>query len=345
MSSVPSASAGGEPAWQEITAPYRKPDPVRSWWQVINSLVPYAVLWYLMYRSLEVSYWLTLALAIPAVGFLIRIFIIHHDCGHGAFFRSRRLSEIVGFVTGVLTFTAFRSWRRGHALHHATSGDLDRRSVGGEVWTLTVEEYLEAPRATRLAYRVYRNPIVMFVLGPLYLFLVSHRFAYKSARWRERWDVWRTNLAIAGLVVGLGFAMGFEAYILIQLPIIWIGGSLAIWLFYVQHQFESVYWERHESWEYVPAAVHGSSFYKLPALLQWFTGNIGYHHIHHLNPRIPNYYLQRCHDENPTFATIPVITLRASLRSATFRLWDEKRRRMVGFGYLRRLRRQGGTPA
>ena len=325
-------------AWQRLTMKYQKPELLRSAWQLLNSLVPYVLLWFLMYRSLAVSYWLTLALAPFTAGFMIRIFIIFHDCGHGAFFKSKWLSDTVGYITGVMTFTPYYRWRYDHAKHHATSGDLDRRGFG-EIWTLTVEEYLTASRLTRLGYRAYRHPLVMFVAGPMYLFAVAQRISYRSERKRERASVWWTNLGVVVLVGSLVTAMGLKSYLMIQLPISLIAGAVGVWLFYVQHQFESVYWERHDRWEYYPAALHGSSYYKLPRILQWFSGNIGYHHIHHLCPRIPNYFLQRCHEENPTLASIPAITLLTSLRSLGFRLWDEERRQMVGFGYLKVYKR------
>ena len=256
-SSSSADSSSGSPAWQELTANYQNPDRLRSLWQLVNSVVPYLILWYLMYRSLAISYWLTLAVSPLAAGFLIRIFIIFHDCGHGAFFRSKKANDYVGFITGVLTFTPYYRWRREHAMHHATSGDLDRRTVGGEVWTLTVEEYLEAPRRTRLAYRFYRNPLVMLVLGPAVIFLIRHRFTNRRARKRERRNVYWTNLGLLGFIGLVAATMGIKAYLLIQIPVISVGGAIAVWLFYVQHQFEAVYWQRHDQWEYLPAALEG----------------------------------------------------------------------------------------
>jgi acyl-lipid omega-6 desaturase (Delta-12 desaturase) len=325
--------------WKELVAPYQRPKLGRSVWQLLNTLVPYAALWYLMYWSMGVSYWLTLPLAILAAGFLVRIFIIFHDCGHGSFFRTRRANDIMGFIAGVLTFTPFQHWRWEHATHHATAGDLDKRGIG-DVWTMTVREYLESSRWKRFAYRLARNPFVLFVLAPLVLFLVMQRFPSRKAGRRERMSVYLTNLAMAGMVVGLGMAFGFKAYLLIQLTVIAVAGSAGIWLFYVQHQFEGVYWARHDDWDYITVALQGSSFYKLPKVLQWFTGNIGFHHIHHLRPAIPNYNLERCHQAVPLFQKVKPITLLSSLRSLTFRLWDEQRQRLVGYGHLRKLRRE-----
>ena len=336
-SSAPERSAGYSD-WQRLAIPYQKPDTVRSLWQLLNSVIGYGVLWYVMYRSLSVSYWLTLALSVLAASLLIRTFIIFHDCGHGSFFRSRKANDLVGFITGVITFTPYDKWRREHAIHHATSGDLDRRGIGGDVWTMTIEEYLASPWKTRCVYRLYRNPFVMFLLGPSFLFLIRNRFTSRSARRREQLNVYATNVAIAAVVTLLMATMGVKEYLMIQAPILLFGGAIAVWMFYVQHQFEEVYWERHDDWDYFFAAVEGSSFYKLPQILHWYTGNIGYHHIHHLSPRIPNYFLRRCHEKNPELAAMAPITILTSLRSLTFRLWDEEGRRMVGFGRLKAYR-------
>ena len=324
--------------WKEIVARYQQPSFWRSVWQIVNTLVPYSVLWYLMYRSLAVSYWLTLPLAIVAGGFLVRVFIIHHDCGHGAFFRSRYANDIWGVITGVLAFTPYYLWRWEHAIHHAHAGDLDRRGLGA-VWTLTVQEYLEASRWKRFAYRLARNPVVLFGLAPSFLFLALHRFTSAGASQRERHSVYWTNLWILGMAVVLSLIFGLKAYLLIQLTVIAVAGSAGVWLFYVQHQFDGVYWQRHGEWNYLAAALEGSSFYKLPKVLQWFSGNIGFHHIHHLSARIPNYNLEKCHKAEPLFQAVPPITLFRSFRSLTYRLWDEQRQRLVGFGHLRTLRR------
>lgn len=327
------------PAWKEIVARYQKPAIWRAAWQAGNTLVPYAVLWYLMYLSLAFTYWITLPLAILAGGFLVRIFIIFHDCGHGSFFKSRKANDVLGFITGVLTFTPYFHWRWEHGLHHATSGDLDRRGAG-DVWTLTVQEYLDASRWKRFSYRLARHPIVLFVLAPMFLFLVKHRFSFGKASRRERDSVHWTNLAILGMAAGLSWILGFEAYLLIQLTVMAIAGSAGVWLFYVQHQFEGVCWERREEWDYAAAALEGSSFYKLPKVLQWFSGNIGFHHIHHLSPRIPNYHLEKCHKAEPLFQKVKPVTLFSSFKAVNFRLWDEQRRELVGYGRLRAIRRK-----
>ena len=331
--------AKGNLEWKEIVARYQKPSVGRGVWQIVNTLVPYAALWYLMYLSLSVSFWLVVPLAILAGGFMIRTFIIHHDCGHGSFFKSSKANDVLGFITGVLTFAPYYHWRWEHALHHATSGDLDRRGMG-DIWTLTVQEYLESSRWRRFAYRLARNPVVLFVIAPLYMFLVKHRFPKAKASPRERHSVYWTNLALFGMAAGLSWMFGFKAYLLIQLMVVGVAGSAGVWLFYVQHQFEGVYWERAEEWDYTAAALQGSSFYKLPKVLQWFSGNIGFHHIHHLSPRIPNYHLERCHKAEPLFQSVKTVTLFSSFKSLTFRLWDEQRRKLVGYGCVRTTRRE-----
>ena len=323
--------------WKQIVSRYQKPSVGRAVWQIINTLVPYALLWYLMYLSLAVSWWLTVPLAVLAAAFLVRTFIIFHDCGHGSFFKSAVANHVLGAITGVLTFTPFYHWRWEHAIHHSTSGDLDRRGTG-DVWTLTVQEYLEASRWKRFAYRLARNPVVLFVLAPLFLFLIWQRFPSPKSGARERYSVYWTNLAIGAFAAGLIWFFGLKAYLIIQFTILTMAGSAGVWLFYVQHQFEGVYWERGGDWNYAEAALRGSSFYKLPKVLQWFSGNIGFHHIHHLSPRIPNYHLEKCHKAEPLFQTVKPVTLISSFKSFTFRLWDEQRRKLVSYRHLRTVR-------
>ena len=325
--------------WKEIVAKYQQPSTGRALWQIANTLVPYALVWYLMYRSLAVSWWLTVPLAVLAGAFLVRIFIIFHDCGHGSFFKSRQANDIVGFIAGVLTFTPYYHWRWEHNIHHASAGHLDKRGTG-DVWTMTVQEYLESSRWRRFAYRLARNPLVLFGVAPLFLFLVLQRFPAPRANPRERHSVWWMNLAILGLVLGLASIFGLVAYVVIQLTVTMVAGAAGVWMFYVQHQFEDVYWERGDNWDYTAAALQGSSFYKLPRILQWFSGNIGFHHIHHLSPRIPNYNLQRCHDADPLFQRVKPITLFSSLKSLSFRLWDEKRRKLVGYRHMRQVQKE-----
>jgi acyl-lipid omega-6 desaturase (Delta-12 desaturase) len=318
---------------KESVARFQAASPWRARWQVINSFLPYALLWFAMDRALTISYWLMLPVAILAAGFLVRIFIIFHDCGHGSFFKSKRANNVTGALAGVLLLTPYRHWRLQHALHHGTAGDLDRRG-SGDIWTLTVEEYLRCTRWRRFGYRLARNPIVLFVIAPLYVFVIDHRFAESTAPARERRSVHCTNWALLAITLLMSAVIGFKAFLLIQLTISAVAGSLGLWLFYVQHQFEGAFWARSEDWNYAAAALQGSSFYKLPRILQWFTGNIGFHHIHHLSPRIPNYHLQQCHEADPFFNTIKPVTLVASLKFLTFRLWDERRQMFVGFRNL-----------
>ena len=318
---------------KKILAKYTRPDWRKSIWQVANSFIPYIMLAVLMYFSLSVSYWLTLALAIPAAGFMIRIFIIFHDCGHGSFFPSRRANNIIGFIAGLITFAPYYHWNHKHAIHHASSGDLDRRGMG-DVWTLTVKEYQNLPKRERLTYNIFRNPLIMLLIGPIYMFLFYNRFVTGNASARERYYVYATNLGLLTIALTAGATIGFKAYLLIQLPIIIIGGIAGVWLFYVQHQFDGVYWARNAEWDFHDAAIEGSSFYKLPRVLQWFSGNIGFHHVHHLSSRIPNYYLELCHKEIPEFQKIKPLTVRESIKCVKYRLWDEENNRLVGYNYL-----------
>lgn len=322
-------------SWQKAVAAYQTPHTWRSWWQVINTLVPFFILLVLMVLSLEVSYWLTLLLAVPAAGFFARTFIIFHDCGHGSFFKSKRANDNLGYITGILTMTPYHRWRHDHAVHHASVGDLDRRGVG-DIMTLTVKEYQGKSTWGRLVYRVMRHPLALFTVGPLGLFLINNRFSTRASGKRERHSVYWTNLALLIIIILMSVTIGLKAFVLVMLPIMFIGTTAGVWLFYVQHQFEGVYWERHERWDYLAAALKGSSYYKLPRILQWFTGNIGFHHIHHVSPRIPNYYLEKCHRENPMFQEVRTLTLLSSLKCMFLSLWDEEERELVSFGDLRK---------
>jgi len=341
MQSKSSASAANadKPTWQQMVAKYQNPSLQRSLWQVANTLLPYVVLLILMYVSLSYSYWLTLALALPAGGLLTRAFIIFHDCGHGSFFKSQRANNFLGTICGLLVFTPYYQWRFEHAIHHATSGDLDRRGVG-DIITLTVGEYVQLSRWGRFTYRLYRSPIVMLGLGPWFTFLISQRFVNPISKKRERVSVYFSNLFIVALLVVAALTIGVKAFLLIQLPVAFVGGLGGIWMFYIQHQFEGTYWQRHEEWDYTTAAIRGSSYFKLPKVLQWFTGNIGFHHIHHLSSRIPNYALQQCMEENPEFQNVTTITLWSSLKSLRLNLWDEEQRLLISFRHLKTARRQ-----
>jgi omega-6 fatty acid desaturase (delta-12 desaturase) len=321
-------------SWKEALARYQRPALSRGLWQLLNTLVPYLLLWFLTYRSLAVSIWLAWPLALLAGGFLVRIFIIFHDCTHGSFFKSTRANVILGNLLGVLCFTPFYRWRWEHSLHHSSAGDLDRRGTG-DVWTMTVREYVGASRWKRFAYRLARNPIILFVVAPLFLFLVVERIPTGKEPKRERLSVYGTNLGILLMVAAMSWTIGWQAYLLLQLTAMVVAGSAGVWLFYVQHQFEGVYWERGGEWSYEKAALEGSSYYKLPKVLQWFSGNIGFHHIHHLSPRIPNYHLEKCHRSEPLFQVVKPVTLLSSFKCLTFRLWDERTRRLVGYPSLR----------
>ena len=318
-------------ALNKLLAPYQKSDTRHSLWQLANTLIPYFLIWYLMWLSLRVSYALTLALAVLAAGFLVRVFIFFHDCGHNSFLPSTRWNKRVGFWLGVLVFTPGEQWWHSHAIHHATSGNLDKRGVG-DVTTLTVDEYHENRWYGRLGYRLFRHPLVMFLLGPIYMFLLMHRLPLPRYGKKETASVIWTNLAILAMAVILSLLMGFKAYVMIQLPIIWIGGAAGIWLFYVQHQFEDSYWEREGQWDYVASALLGASYYQLPRLLQWFSGSIGFHHIHHLSPRIPNYSLEPAHENIPEIKKwARIIRFGESLQTVRLKLWDVPGKKMVGF--------------
>jgi omega-6 fatty acid desaturase (delta-12 desaturase) len=322
-------------AWYRSAAKYGRSNLRKSLWQLLDTFIPYCVMWALMLHTVQrgYPYWITLALAVVAAGFMVRIFILFHDCCHGSFFTSRRANTILGYVSGIVTFTPFEDWRYAHNLHHATAGDLDRRGVGA-IRTMTKEEYLAAPTRKRLAYRIYRNPFVLFGPGAALLFLFFQRFSSKGAGKRERNSVVFTNLALLLVAGAATWTIGLQTYLLIQLPIIVIGGSLGLWLFYIQHQFENAYWARHESWDPMKVALEGSSYFKLPKILQWFSGNIGLHHIHHVRPSIPNYNLQQCYDEIPGFQAVRAITLRTSFRSLRLGLYDAKKQTMISFRSL-----------
>ncbi|MBZ0292661.1 MAG: fatty acid desaturase [Anaerolineae bacterium] len=320
-----------KPAWQQAVRHYQHSDTWTSVWQIFNSVVPYFVLWYLAYRSLEVSYLLTLGIALFAGLFGMRIFIIFHDCGHGSFFKSRRANNIVGVITGIITFTPYYAWRQAHAVHHATAGDLDRRGTG-DIWTLTYDEYKTLSRWKQISYRLYRNPFIIFVIGPVIDFVILQRLPWVCAsdKPRDKNSVAWTNLALLTIAIVMSLLIGWKEYLLVQIPIIAMASSIGVWLFYVQHQYENTYWEHHEDWDFATAALYGSSYFKLPKVLQWFSGNIGFHHIHHLSPRIPNYKLENCHNENEIFQVQP-LTLRASIQSMRIRVWDEDRHKMIGY--------------
>ncbi|PKR84807.1 fatty acid desaturase [Heyndrickxia camelliae] len=315
--------------WKEKLKTFEKPRISASVRQLINSVGPFLLLWVLAYFSLQVSFWLTLLCAIPAAGFLVRTFIIFHDCTHHSFFKNRKANKIVGTITGILTFCSYEQWKNSHNLHHATNGNLEKRG-DGDIWTLTLQEYAQASWIKRLLYRTYRNPIIMFIFGPLYIFLISYRFNRRNATKKEKRHVWMTNIILTSIVLLLGFTLGWKAFLLVELPLFYIAAFSGVWLFYVQHQFEDGYFENGDNWNYVEAALKGSSFYKLPKILQWFSGNIGYHHVHHLNSRVPNYQLEKAHKSDKRLQEVPTLTLWTSLKSLTFKLWDEQSKKFIG---------------
>ena len=318
----------------KILAPYQKADVRHGLIQLANTLIPYLILWYLMIRSLTISYVLTLALSVVAALFMVRLFIFFHDCGHNSFFPSTRVNKIVGFWLGVLVLTPGEQWWHSHAIHHATSGNLDKRGIG-DVSTMTQEEYIEAKWFKRLGYKFYRNPLVMFGLGPIFMFFIANRLALPVFGKKETWSVIWTNLAILGLGTSMSLLIGFKAFIMIQLPVMYIAGAVGIWLFYIQHQFEEDYWERDPEWNYVASALLGASFYKLPGVLQWFSGNIGYHHVHHLSPRVPNYFLDQAHNNSELLQKwARRINFGEGYRSVRLKVWDDIMRRMHGFPKL-----------
>ncbi len=322
---------------KELSA-YQHPNAGRSIWQLANTFIPYALTWAAAYWVMQYSYWLALPFILLGGGLVIRIFIIFHDCTHGSFFRNKRANEIWGFITGVLTFTPFYYWRSNHMAHHATSGNLDKRGEG-DVWMMTVDEYRGLSFWRRLEYRLYRNPFVMFLLGPLLIFLVTHRLVSRKADLKEHLSVYGTNLGIVLVALAVSELIGFKDYLLIQLPMLYVGLMSGIWIFYVQHQFDGVYWVREQNWNFTAASLEGGSFYKLPGILRWFTGNIGYHHVHHLSPLIPNYYLDRCFKQVPTLQKAKPFGLISGLKALNYRLWDEERGKLVSFRAMKKMPR------
>jgi omega-6 fatty acid desaturase (delta-12 desaturase) len=324
------SGASGERSWRAVLAPYARPRLRRSLTDVATSLFPYLGLLVAMYFLLDVSYWLVLAISLPAAGFLVRVYIVFHDCAHGSFLPWGKANDWLGAACGLIVFTPYQSWRHQHAVHHATSGDLDRRGVG-DVPTLTVAEYEALSWQRQLGYRLFRNPIVMFGLGPIWAMILLPRFVSRSERPRIRRSVWRTNVALAIAIGLLCWLFGWESFLLVEMPSALLAGSIGVWLFYVQHQYEHAYWRNSESWNYDDAALKGSSYLKLPSMLQFFTGNIGLHHVHHLSTRIPNYNLQPAHDAYPVLRQVPAMSLWDGMRCMKLKLWDEERQRLVTF--------------
>ncbi len=328
----PGARAREARRWAGILACYREPTYVRSIFELAITALPLVLIWVLMWATLHTGhYWLCLLLAIPAAGFLVRLFMIQHDCGHTSFFRHRLANDWVGRVIGVLTLTPYDCWRRNHAEHHATSGNLDRRGTG-DVDMRTVREFQALSRWRRLLYRLYRHPVVMFGIGPIYLFVLRQRLPLGAGDWPSTMG---TNAAIAALVAIMMWLVGVGPFLLVQMPITLLAGLIGVWLFYVQHQFEDTFWAREGSWSFHEAALYGSSHYALPVVLRWFTANIGVHHVHHLCSRIPYYRLQQVLRDHPQLAAIGRLTLWQSIKSIRMVLWDERDRRLVVFREMR----------
>jgi omega-6 fatty acid desaturase (delta-12 desaturase) len=324
------------PEWMEIIARYNIPDPLKSWWQIINSVGSYIILWVVMIKTIEISYLLTLLLSVFAAGFMVRIFIIFHDCGHGSFFKSKNLNTVLGIITGLIVFTPYHKWHHDHKIHHQTVGNLDKRGTG-DVKTLTVEEYSKLTKWQKFCYRFYRNPFFLFGIAPILLFTIQLRFTNKKMTLREKLYVHLTSLALAAAITLLILVIGWKTFLFIQLPVLYIATVHGVWLFYVQHQYRHVKWTETEEWDYKTIALNGSSLFKLPALLNWFTGSIGYHHIHHLSPLIPNYNLKRCHNENSIFHEVKPLTFFTAFESLFLRLWDEKRQMLIKFSEMQRV--------
>lgn len=331
-----------EHSWKALVAKYQHARPARAIWQLVNSVGGYLACWGLMVWTMSIAWWLTLPVALLAGVLLVRVFIIFHDCGHGSFFASRRWNNFWGFVTGILVLTPYAQWRATHAFHHGANGNLDKRGTG-DVWTLTVREYTAAPWWKRLSYRLVRHPAVLILVAPIVLFVFQQRFVHPGSNARERRSVWITTACVLGWGTGMTFVFGLLPYLILHLGIIAVTGAIGVWLFYSQHQFEDTYWERGESWSYEDAALRGSAFLRLPRVLQWCTGNIGFHHIHHLNSRIPNYNLQACHEADPAFQGVTSVSLFRSLRALGLKLWDEASGKLIGFRQLSRQRRRGAA--
>ncbi len=324
--------------WRQALTTYHAPSHRRSVLEIVVTLVPFVLLWIAMWWTMQWSYWLSIPICVLASGFLVRLFMIQHDCGHSAFFRQRQANDWTGRAISILTLTPYDDWRRSHATHHATSGNLDRRGIG-DITTLTVTEYLALPLLGRIRYRLYRNPIVMFVIGPAYLFLIQHRFPATSTMrdWRAWISPMLTNAVIALVAAPIIWLVGLSSFLMVQIPIIVVASSIGVWLFYVQHQFESTTWAKNDEWSVHEAALHGSSHYDLPPLVRWLTANIGVHHVHHLSSRIPYYRLSQVLEDHPELKNLGRVTFLESLACVRLTLWDEARHRLISFRQLRAL--------
>jgi len=341
----PIAVAPVKPDWYHLLEKYAKTDLKKSWTHLLSSVLPYLALWALMiYLVLKgYPYWLTFVAIVCASVFFVRSFIIFHDCVHESFFNSAAANKIAGTLIGIMTFTPYGDWRHIHNIHHATYTNLDRRGVG-DIWLITAEEYLAYPKFKQFIYRFYRNPLFLILTGPILQFLLIHRVPGPRARWQELGSVLLTDAAIAGIVILASYTIGLKNYLIIQLPIVYLSTVAGVWLFYVQHQFEGVYWSREKDWDPMRAALEGSSFYKLPKFLQWVTGNIGFHHVHHVRTRIPNYFLEQCYNEVPVLQGAKSLSIKRSLKGLWLSLWDEKEHRLISFAELRHRQKSPNAP-
>lgn len=331
--------------WPQRVKAYQVPNIKKAVTQICNSFLPFIGLWILMYFSIDISYWLTIGLGFLNAFFLVRIFIIQHDCGHQSFFKSRKVNNIIGQVCSYFSLIPYKYWARSHSFHHAHNGQLENRDIG-DLTTLTVNEYKALSGWGRFKYRIYRSPLIMFCIGPVYYLTIHSRIPSRNeimkAWTKERKALWRNNIGLAIIYIAMGFLVGWKKFLLVQAPIIVFFGIIAIWFFYVQHQHEENYKQWKENWEYLLSAIRGSSYYKLPKVLNWLTGNIGFHHIHHLSSLIPNYNLERCNRENPIFEKyVTILTFKESLKCAFYKLWDEEREKMITFREFYRMEKLG----
>ncbi len=344
-----SESADADPYCRQALAPYAQPRLRRTLFDILTGPVAYLALWPVMVLALDISYWLTLAITIPAAGFLLRTFILFHDCTHGSLFDQRWANRWFGRFFALLVLHPFAAWRHSHAVHHGAAGDIDRRGTG-DVMTMTVREYRDASPKDRAIYRAFRNPFVMFILGPIWSLVIQPRIPSKSQSKAQRNSVWLTNLALFVVIGAACLLIGWQEYLLIQGPMVLIAGAMGVWLFFVQHQFEDVYWESSEDWSYTEAALQGSSYLKLPKVLQFFTGSIGLHHVHHLSVRVPNYNLQAAHDNLDVFADVPILSIAESLRCSRLKLIDDSSGRLLTWREVRAVapaatKRPASSPA
>lgn len=324
--------------------PFANANHRKSTMQLLNTISPLLVTWILAYLSMSVSIWLAAGLAVVASGFIVRTFIIFHDCTHGSFYQSKKKNNLLGTITGIITLFPYEKWKREHAIHHASSSNLDKRGIG-DIWVMTVKEYEEASTWQKFTYRMYRNPIVMFGLGPLYLMLIANRSNRKDAKKKEKNNTYLINIVLIIMFAALIVMLGWQAFLIVHGISLYLAAALGIWLFYIQHTFEDSYFEEESEWNYVKAAVDGSSYYQLPKVLQWLSGNIGYHHVHHLAPRVPNYHLEEAHESTPPLQYATTITMKTSLDSLRYRLYDPEQKAFITFREFGRKKKQADTAA